>query len=125
MSFSRDIRPLLAKSCLNCHGPDEAKREADLRLDVRDEAIAAKAMVPGKAAESEMMARLLTKDPDEQMPPPGKGDALTPEQVALVRRWIDEGAEYQTHWAFTPPEAKPLPTSEPMEDFPLRSGIDS
>lgn len=92
---------------------------------MRDVAIATKAVVPGKAAESEMMARLLTKDPDEQMPPPGKGDALTPEQVALVRRWIDEGAEYQTHWAFTPPEAKPLPTSEPIEDFPLRSGIDS
>lgn len=125
MSFSRDIRPLLAKSCLNCHGPDEAKREADLRLDVRDMAIATKAVVPGKGAESEMIARLLTKDPDEQMPPPGKGEALTPEQVALVRRWIDEGAEYQTHWAFTPPEAKPLPTSEPMEDFPVRSGIDS
>ncbi len=108
LGFNRDIRPIFAGSCFTCHGPDAGQRKADLRLDVR--AIAVKeAIVPGKAAESPLIERITSDDPDERMPPPvSKRPRLSPEAVAKIRRWIDEGAKYESHWAYIPPTRPPL-----------------
>lgn len=103
VDFSRDIRPILADSCFNCHGPDDEAREGELRLDVRDEAILS-AILPGDAEESELVLRISSTDPEEQMPPADSNrPRLDAEQISLIRRWIDEGANYDRHWAFEPP----------------------
>ncbi len=104
--FNRDIRPILSDNCFYCHGPDKNKREADLRLDSHEGLHGTGgepgALIPGKPDDSPMLHRILSTDPDEQMPPPETGKSLTPEQVALIRRWIAEGADFQGHWAFLP-----------------------
>jgi hypothetical protein len=103
--FNRDIRPILSDKCFACHGPDDAKRESGLRLDRAAEATAelesgTRAIVPAHPEESELLARIVSGDPDVVMPPPHLGKAVTPTEAALLRRWIAEGAEYQGHWAF-------------------------
>jgi ubiquinone/menaquinone biosynthesis C-methylase UbiE len=109
LSYSRDIRPILAQSCFTCHGADAGQRKADLRLDVRASAIK-EAIVPGKAAESPLLQRITSDDPDERMPPPSSKRArLSPQAVAEIRGWIDAGAKYEGHWAYTPPTRPPLP----------------
>jgi len=101
VKFNRDVRPILSDKCFFCHGPDPKKREADLRLDVREAAVEAKAFVPGKAEVSELIQRILTQDPDDHMPPPeSKLAALTPAEIAILKQWINEGAEYEAHWSF-------------------------
>jgi hypothetical protein len=108
--FNRDIRPILSDKCFQCHGPDAAKREGDLRLDVREAAIKAGAIIPGKPKESEMVTRIHESDPDEVMPPPESSRQLTATERATLVRWIEQGAEYQPLWSFTPlPAAVPLP----------------
>jgi hypothetical protein len=111
--FNRDIRPILSENCFYCHGQDPKHREAGLRLDVRDEAIKAHdgviAIIPGKPEQSEMLKRLLSHDADEQMPPPESNRKVTPAQIELIRRWIAQGAPYEKHWAFVPPEKAPTP----------------
>ncbi|MCE9631560.1 MAG: PSD1 and planctomycete cytochrome C domain-containing protein [Planctomycetia bacterium] len=109
LSFTRDIRPLLSDNCFHCHGPDAGHRQADLRLDVRDEAVAAKAIVPGKAAESSLVERIRATDPDVVMPPPESHKKLDARQQDLIARWIDEGATYQKHWAYEPPVKPQVP----------------
>lgn len=101
IDFNRDIRPLLAENCLQCHGPDAQARAADLRLDIES---AAKSAVirPGAASESEFLHRIESNDPDSVMPPPATGKTLTPAQKELLRRWIDGGANYAKHWALEP-----------------------
>ncbi|MHA3774242.1 DUF1553 domain-containing protein [Verrucomicrobiota bacterium sgz303538] len=101
LRFNRDIRPILSDKCFHCHGPDAKKREADLRLDERDAAIEAQAIVPGKPQESEMIAHILSTDPTEHMPPrKSKLGDLTPEEINTLKRWIAQGAPYEAHWAF-------------------------
>ena len=111
--FNRDIRPILSENCFYCHGQDPKHREADLRLDVRDEAVKAHdgvtAIVPGKPEQSEMLKRLLSHDPDDQMPPPESNRKVTPAQIELIRRWIAQGAPYEKHWSFVPPQRAPAP----------------
>jgi hypothetical protein len=103
VEFNRDIRPILSDRCFYCHGPDEKKQKADLRLDIREAALAAEVIVPGKPDESELIYRITTHDEDDAMPPAkAKKPRLSPDEVALFRRWIEEGAEYQGHWAFQP-----------------------
>ncbi|MBA2117037.1 PSD1 and planctomycete cytochrome C domain-containing protein [Bremerella alba] len=109
IDFNRDIRPIFAARCFACHGPDESHREADLRLDERDAAVDYGAIVPGTPDESLLLERIMTDDPDLQMPPPHTNDTLTTEQKAKFRQWIEEGAPYAEHWAFVPPEKPPLP----------------
>src|SRR5262245_32080952 len=92
VDFARDIRPILSNRCFKCHGP--ANQEAGMRLDDRDRATRRKIIVPGKSAESKLLARVQSTDADERMPPPEAGDALLPEQVAALKKWIDQGAEY-------------------------------
>ena len=88
VAFNRDIRPLLSDNCFSCHGPDASHRQADLRLDLRDDAITAGAIVPGKPAESSLVTRILATDPDEIMPPPESHKKLYDTQKALLARWI-------------------------------------
>ena len=115
VSFSRDIRPLLSGKCFACHGPDEEAREAELRLDSFEEATrgnaGSAAVVPGKSSASELVRRILSNDPDEQMPPPSSNKSLTDEQKKLLVRWIDSGAEYEQHWSFIPPSKPELPAA--------------
>ena len=106
VQFNRDVRPILSDKCFFCHGPDSKKREADLRLDVREAAVKAKAIVVDQPDQSELLKRVLSEDPDERMPPvASKLDRLTPQEVATLRKWIEQGAEYENHWAFIPLEA--------------------
>jgi mono/diheme cytochrome c family protein len=106
IAFNRDIRPILSDNCFACHGPDKNKREADLRLDTSegltgsDDSVGT--VVPGKPDESEFFARITSRDPEALMPPPDTGKSLTPQQIAILRQWIEQGAEYQGHWAFQP-----------------------
>ena len=107
--FNDHIRPILAENCLACHGPDTASREADLRLDTGEGAIASGLIVPGQADESELIARIISDDPDEQMPPPDSGKKLSSQQKQLLVRWIDDGAAWEKHWSFIPPRRPTLP----------------
>ena len=114
VSFNRDIRPIFSDTCFQCHGPDEAKRKSGLRLDDRGSAIKPAesgeiAIVPGKPEESAVLKRLVSTDADEVMPPPKLHKTISPEQIALVRKWIEQGAEYQGHWAFLKPERSAVP----------------
>jgi mono/diheme cytochrome c family protein len=121
-TFNRDIRPLLSDACFQCHGPDAAKRKAGLRLDIRaDATIPAKsgetAIVPGKPEKSELLKRVAAHD-DTAMPPDSKGKRLTKDQIALLTRWIADGADYQGHWAFLPVERpKPPAAGHPVDAF--------
>lgn len=103
LNFNRDIRPILAENCFFCHGQDANQRQADLRLDQRDVALDSGAIVPSDAAASSVVQRINSDNPDELMPPPKSNRQLSPEQKRLLERWIMEGAEYQTHWAFEAP----------------------
>ena len=107
VQYNRDVRPILANRCFACHGPDAAARQADLRLDRAEFATAdrdgRKAIHPGEPAKSELLRRVTAADPDVRMPPGEAGDALTPNEIATLRRWIESGAEYQNHWSFLPP----------------------
>ena len=104
---------VLADRCLACHGPDAARRKADLRLDSRESLLAehpgGATVVPERPDESELLRRIASDDPAERMPPPGHGERLTPQEVTLVRQWIERGAERPPHWSFVPPQRQPLP----------------
>ncbi|MEM8679206.1 MAG: DUF1549 domain-containing protein, partial [Planctomycetota bacterium] len=122
VNFNRDVRPILANHCLACHGLDAESREADLRLDQRAMAIEAGAIVPGDAAASELVHRVLSNDEDQVMPPPAIGKPLTAAQQEILRRWIDEGAEYLPHWSLIAPQKVDVP--EVMADGWDRNPID-
>ncbi len=111
LDFNRDVRPILSANCFACHGPDEKGRKAKLRLDMREEAVK-EAIVPGDSAKSEVVARIHATDPDEIMPPPESHKKLTKKQKETLARWIDEGAEYQDHWAFIAPKKAAQPESK-------------
>ncbi|MCB1243552.1 MAG: DUF1549 domain-containing protein, partial [Verrucomicrobiae bacterium] len=113
LRFNRDIRPILSDKCFHCHGPDKHERKAGLRLDDAASVLEKEALVPGKADASEVIARILSTDPDEIMPPPeSKLGHLSAQEIALLRRWIDEGAKFEAHWAFIPlPPVVPLPST--------------
>ncbi len=102
VDFNHHIRPILSENCFFCHGPDANKREADLRLDIRDDAVAYGAIVPGKPDESTLVERVFQTDKEELMPPPKSHLSLTDKQKDTLRQWIAEGAEYKEHWAFIP-----------------------
>jgi hypothetical protein len=109
LEYNRDIRPILAENCFACHGPDSAARKADLRLDRREAAIEAGAIVPKESESSEMIARINSKDRDEVMPPPATTKTLSAAQKETLRRWIAEGAAYQPHWSLISPKRPALP----------------
>lgn len=117
ISYNFQVRPILSDKCYACHGPDANKREADLRLDIREEAYKAlkenpgsHAIVPGKPNLSEVFLRVSSTDTSYRMPPAsGNLPALTKEEVAIIKKWIEEGAKYEPHWAFVPPQKAGLP----------------
>ena len=111
VEFNRDIRPLLSENCYKCHGPDSKTREAKLRFDTKEGLFAPLdegklSIVPGNLAKSELWKRITTTEKDDKMPPAKSGKKLTPREVALLRKWIEQGAAWQGHWAFIP-VAKP------------------
>jgi len=120
LSFSADIRPLLSKYCISCHGPDKAKRKADLRLDVPESAFADlggyAAIIPGKPEESEIYLRMVTKEKDDIMPPPDAKNPMSREDIEKLKQWIAEGAPFEDHWAFSAPVRKPVP-KVPNQDW--------
>lgn len=114
VDFVRDIRPILSDNCYACHGPDEEKLEADLRLDQKESALGElpsgeTAIIPGNPDESELVRRITSTDEDLLMPPAETGKSLKPEQIEVIRRWIQQGAEWQQHWSFIPPQRPELP----------------
>jgi hypothetical protein len=111
VEFNRDIRPILSDKCFFCHGPDKNHREGKLRLDQREDALAKKAIVPGKVTESELISRIFATDPDDLMPPPESHKTLTSSQKELLKKWVEQGAEYQAHWSYIAPLRPPLPAT--------------
>jgi hypothetical protein len=113
IEFNRDVRPILSDTCFLCHGPDKARRKADLRLDVEASAKAKiedhYAIVPGQPGQSELIRRITTSDADDHMPPAKAGRQLTARQVEVLRRWIAQGAVWQPHWSFIAPRRAELP----------------
>jgi hypothetical protein len=114
-AFNSQVRPILARHCFKCHGPDEKARKAKLRLDQRDAALAGgrskqPAIAPGHPEQSELVRRIFAEDEGEIMPPPHTKNPLTEEDKQILKRWIAEGAEYRRHWALVPPKQQPLPT---------------
>lgn len=120
VSFNRDIQPILSEYCYHCHGPDSATRKPKsepLRLDGEAHAFAVRedgkpAIVKGKPEESSIISRILTTDKDEVMPPPESLKTLKPEEIALLKQWIAEGARYEMHWSYLAPVKPPVPVTE-------------
>lgn len=115
--FNRDIRPILSDNCFYCHGPDNNKREAGLRLDTRNGLHGSDgkpgAISPGQPEQSKLVERILSTNAEEKMPPPESGKQLTAEQIALLKRWIAEGGEFEGHWAFLPLQRDPISLPTP------------
>ncbi|MGE3819938.1 MAG: PSD1 and planctomycete cytochrome C domain-containing protein [Isosphaeraceae bacterium] len=114
VSFNRDVRPILSDHCFTCHGPDAGTREAGLRLDRREDALAtldseSAAVVPGDPEASELIFRITEEDDLIRMPPPESRKRLTPEQVQTLRRWVQEGAVWEDHWSLIPPRRPTIP----------------
>ena len=131
IDYARQIRPLLSDRCYRCHGPDEAQRQGGLRLDQRDAATAklesgATAIQPGDMAKSELVARILSTDPDKQMPPPESGKTLSPAEIAILKTWVEQGATWKDHWSFIKPARPATPETRfaplvrnPIDNFVL------
>jgi hypothetical protein len=119
VDFDRDILPILSDTCFKCHGPDEAERKAELRLDTQaglfglgaDQPI----IVPNQPDNSELYRRIVSDDSDERMPPPDSKLVLNEKQSAAIRMWIEQGAKWEQHWAFTPPIRTSVPAVDPSE----------
>jgi hypothetical protein len=126
--FNRDVRPILSNRCFKCHGPDEANQEAGLRLDLREAAIAEldsgeRAIVPGRADSSQLVARITSDDDDLVMPPPHTKVTLTEDEKRILTEWVDAGAEYAPHWAFEKP-VRPTPPKVSRSDW-VKNPIDT
>ncbi len=105
--YGRDIRPILSDKCFFCHGSDPNTREEGLRLDIRESAIEGQAFIPGNAEKSLLIELINSTDEDEIMPPPKSHKTLDAREKQLLRDWIEAGAEYEAHWAYTPPRREP------------------
>ena len=111
VDFNRDIRPILSDACFTCHGPEEESRQGNLRLDTKEDVFADRGgyhlIVPGNSAASKLYQRISSRQ--RPMPPVSSGRVLTPKQIELFREWIDQGAKWQSHWAFDPPRRPAIP----------------
>jgi hypothetical protein len=123
VDFNRDIRPILADTCYQCHGPDKNHRKAGLRLDTREGLFGKGGIItPGKPEMSEAYLRLIAEDPDERMPQLASNKKLSSEQIAVIKKWIEQGAEYKGHWAYL----RPVRPEVPVVDEPgfVRGAVD-
>lgn len=115
IEFNRDVRPILSDTCFQCHGPDKNQRQADLRLDQAGGYIGTAekpgVVAPHKPEASELFRRVTTADPDEVMPPKDSGKTLSTRDKEILRRWIEQGAEYQGHWAYRVPIRPAVPAA--------------
>src|SRR5688572_17596081 len=125
VNFARDIRPILSDTCYHCHGPDEATREAELRLDTREGLFRTDGDVtvvsPSHPEASELIRRIVSDDPDEKMPPPDSQRSLTAEQINLLRSWVESGAAWEGHWSFQPIVRPPVPPRSEEHTSELQS----
>ena len=107
VTFNADIRPILQNKCFACHGPDQKARKGDLRLDTRETAL--EVLAPQNPERSKLLQRITHSDPDERMPPEETHKTITESEVATLTQWIADGAIYEDHWAFIPPNSPPVP----------------
>ena len=116
ISYNDAIQPILAENCFSCHGPDSANRKGKLRLDRAEFATAKRddlpAITPGRPAESALVERIKSTDPEERMPPADSHKTLKPAEIVMLERWVAEGAEYQPHWSLVAPVRPPVPKVE-------------
>ncbi|HEY2783797.1 MAG TPA: DUF1553 domain-containing protein [Fimbriiglobus sp.] len=120
VDFARDVMPILSDKCFRCHGPDEKARKKKLRLDTKEGA--ARVVTPGKSAESELYRRVSSTDADERMPPVNANRPLTAAQIGILKAWIDGGAKWERHWAFTP-VGHPVPPRRTEKTQPIDAFI--
>jgi hypothetical protein len=127
VDFNRDIRPILSDVCFQCHGPDKAQRKGDLRLDVKDDVYKDRGgyalVAPGKPDQSELYARLIDADEKQRMPPPDALRQLSKAEIELFKKWIEQGAEWQGHWAYIAPGRPAIPEGVAGGAF-IRNEID-
>ena len=123
VDFTRDVRPILSDKCFFCHGPDENRREADLRLDLRDDAFASGVFDGDDSSPAALIERIESDDVDLRMPPPDSHKSLTSDEKAILRRWVEQGAEYAAPWAFTAPQ-RSVPPAVTHDGAILRNPID-
>lgn len=128
VDFARDIRAILSDKCFQCHGPDQTKRKAKLRLDTPEGALGKAAsgepaVVPGRPDDSELIRRVTSEDPEERMPPAKSGKPLSADEVAKLKAWIAQGASFQRHWAFVPPVRPAVPA--PRDKTWVKNPIDA
>jgi mono/diheme cytochrome c family protein len=124
VDFNRDIRPIFADACYQCHGPDKGHRKAGLRLDTRDGLFGKRGgITSGKPEASEVYLRLVSDDADERMPQAASNKTLTTRQIALIKKWIEQGAEYKGHWAYVKPVRPTAPVNE--DSGFVRNPVDS
>ncbi|MFK7767534.1 MAG: PSD1 and planctomycete cytochrome C domain-containing protein [Mariniblastus sp.] len=110
ISFNFHVRSILSENCYYCHGPDPNQRKSDLRLDTAEGA--SFAITAGAPDDSELIARILSTDPDDQMPPPDSGRSISDREKQILSKWVQQGAKYETHWAFVPPKKSNLPKTQ-------------
>jgi len=122
LDFNRDIRPILSENCFYCHGQDKNKREGNLRLDDREAAVSAGAIIPNDVMASEMVQRIHSTDAETLMPPPNSNRRLSDEQKKMLSRWIEQGAGYSSHWAFVTPQ-RPVEPEVKQQEW-VRNPID-
>lgn len=122
--FNRDVRPIIAEYCYHCHGPDPGSRKEGIRFDREDGFFGDRdgsgpTVVKGQPEKSALFTRITTKDEDEVMPPPKEHKTLKPAEIAVIKKWIEQGAEWQPHWAFIAPVAKTVPAiaKHPVDAF--------
>jgi len=128
VDFRRDVQPILANHCFKCHGPDANARRADLRLDKKSGAFAdrdgTRVIVPGKPAQSELYHRITAEDADVRMPPQSEKLQLSEQQIAVLKRWIEQGARWEAHWAFQTPKRPAVPRPSAQNRKRVRNPID-
>ena len=130
VDFNRDVRPIISNHCLACHGPDDAERQAGLRLDDADVAVSVlesghSAIVPGKPEESELVARITNSDESLRMPPAEFGKPLTESEIATLQRWVQQGAQFARHWSYVKPVRPEVPVADAPHSAWPKNAIDN
>ena len=128
VDFDRDVKGMLSDNCFKCHGPDDKDRKEELRLDLREQLFAKRGdhfiVVPGKPGESELFKRIISDDEFVKMPPPDSNKTLTKKQIETIRKWIEQGAEWKGHWAYTSVSRPAVPNAERAGAGFVRNKID-